>query len=152
MLAPASEMDRDMRKRFIYTGIVVLLMLGGALALSLSSGGARTSVTTIDPALRTVVMVAPGEQRPLLSGADIAVDLEAGTLPAGVQRATVLSDEDCAADDQGVSHCLNELTIGGRQVAVRHHHNMMEEPCFSPTEQLNVMDVATYAALTRTAQ
>ena len=71
-------------------------------------------------------------------------------MPAGLYRATVLSDKDCAADDQGVSHCRNDLQIGQTQLAIRHHHKMVEVPCFSPTEQLNVVDVATYATL-RTA-
>ncbi|HEX6287668.1 MAG TPA: hypothetical protein VFZ66_00685 [Herpetosiphonaceae bacterium] len=129
-------------------GAALLLIMSAWLGFGAWSGRAAE----LDPLLRTVVIVAPGEQRPTLSGEDIAVDLEAGALPSGVRRATVLSDKDCAADEQGVSHCLNDLKIGRTQVAVRHHHKMIDEPCFSPTEQLNVVDVATYATLRATQE
>jgi hypothetical protein len=145
-------MDTVMIKRGVIGSVGALLVIGVALALQFWSGASQTSTAQLDPALRTIVVVAPGEQRPTLQGADVAVDLESGTLPTGVQRGTVLSDKDCAADEQGVSHCLNDLAIGRTVIAVRHHHKMMEEPCFSPTEQLSVVDVATYATLGATLQ
>lgn len=141
-----------MIKRFGILSVGALLIISAGVAFGFWSNASKTSATQLDPALRTIVVVAPGEQRPTLRGEDIAVDLETGTLPSGVRRATVLSDKDCAADAQGVSHCLNDLKIGTTQVAIRHNHKMMEEPCFSPTEQLNVVDVATYATLQVTAQ
>lgn len=53
--------------------------------------------------------------------------------------ATVLSDEDCAPDAQGYSHCLNRLEMpGGGVVAVRHIHRMTEVPCLAPGERVNL--------------
>ena len=141
-----------MLKRFMIFSLGVLLIIGVVRLLTVWQASATARAAQVDATLRTVVVVAPGEARPTLKGTDVAVDLESGTLPTGVQRATVQSDKDCAADAQGVSHCLNDLTIGRSQVAIRHHHKMMDEPCFSPTEQLNVVDVATYRALYATAQ
>lgn len=141
-----------MNKRLALLSIGALLIISAVVGFSFWGTTSKTSTSQLDPALRTVVVVAPGEQRPTLRGADVAVDLEGGTLLTGVRLATVLSDKDCAADAQGVSHCLNDLKIGTTKVAIRHHHKMMEEPCFSPTEQLNVVDVATYATLQATAQ
>jgi hypothetical protein len=88
-----------------------------------------------------------------LRGDDVAVDLEAGAFPTGgVVRATVLTDTNCAPDTDGVSHCMNEMQAGSTHFTVRHNHKMMEEPCFSPTEALNVVDVATYTAMEEALQ
>jgi hypothetical protein len=142
------ERSIPMINRVVLVGGGALLALISILVALGSWGSAwQRNTMSIDESLRTIVIVAPGEQRPALRGDDIAVDLETGTVPPGVQRATVQSDKDCAADEQGVSHCLNDLTIGRTQLAIRHRHKMMDEPCFTPTEQLNAMNVATYTAL-----
>ncbi len=136
-------------RRIQVLSVVALLLIGVAAAWALdvrSNAGAAQ----LDPALRTVVLLRPGEQAPALRGNDEAVQVEAGSVPNGIRLATVLTDKDCAADEQGVSHCLNDLQIGRAKLAVRHHHKMMEVPCFSPTEQLNVVDATTYSTLTAT--
>jgi hypothetical protein len=119
-------------------------LVSAFVGFSVWGGAFQGKASSVDESLRTIVIVAPGEQQPELRGDDIAVELETGTIPPGVLRATVLSDKDCPADGQGVSHCLNDLAIGRTQLAIRHRHKMMDEPCFTPTEQLNAMNVATY--------
>jgi hypothetical protein len=65
--------------------------------------------------------------------------LIAGTLPKGATTATVLTDEDCAPDQHGVSHCRNQLRLaGGRTITVRHPHRMMDVPCMTPGEDVRV--------------
>lgn len=138
-----------MKHRVFYGGSVALVLVAVVgLIVGGRSGWFAPDDAPFDGALRTVVVVASGEPIPTLRAGDIAVDLEAGMVPSGMHRATVLSDKDCAPDAEGVSHCLNDLRIGRAQIAVRHHHAMVEEPCFSPPEQLNVMDTATYIAWT----
>jgi len=62
-----------------------------------------------------------------------------GTLPARSTTATVLSDEDCTPDAEGVSHCRNRLRLaGGRRIEVRHPHRMHEVPCMTPGETVRV--------------
>ncbi len=61
-----------------------------------------------------------------------------GTLPAGTSRVTVISDENCVPDSQGISHCLNRLSYGNGDVTVRHTHNMTNVPCLEPGEVLQV--------------
>jgi hypothetical protein len=137
-----------MKRRTTWVTLAALLLiLATGLMTSINFARSSSATTQPDPALRTVVVVAPGAARPTLRGDDIAVDLETGTVSAGIHRATVLTDTDCAADSDGISHCLNDLQIGRKQIAIRHHHRMMEEPCFSPTEELNVIDATTYEAL-----
>jgi hypothetical protein len=65
--------------------------------------------------------------------------LLAGRLPAGVVTATVLTDEDCAPDAQGVSHCRNKLRLpSGKTIEVRHPHRMHDVPCMTPGESVRV--------------
>ena len=129
------------------SGLFVLALLVVA-AIALNRPGTGTVVTTaLDPSLRTIVVVSKAGEIPALRAGDIAVTLEQGTAPLGITRATVLTDENCAPDAEGVSHCLNRMQAGGQHFTIRHNHKMMEEPCFSPTEELNVLDVATYRGL-----
>lgn len=62
-----------------------------------------------------------------------------GRLPARSTTATVLSDEDCAPDAEGVSHCRNRLRLAsGKRIEVRHPHRMHEVPCMTPGERVRV--------------
>ena len=66
-----------------------------------------------------------------------------GRLPDGVVRATVLTDEDCAPDAHGVSHCRNKLRLpGGRTIEVRHPHRMHDVPCMTPGETVRLTRAA----------
>lgn len=67
------------------------------------------------------------------------VYLTKGALPTRATTATVLSDTNCAADRNGISHCSNMLRLAsGRQITVRHDHSMMNDPCLSPGERVHV--------------
>lgn len=73
----------------------------------------------------------------------VYVQLETGVIPDDVSLLTVLTDEDCTPDEQGVSHCLNRVeypTASGTQyAALRHHHKMAEEPCLTPGQTLEIV-------------
>jgi hypothetical protein len=62
-----------------------------------------------------------------------------GSLPSGTTQVKVLSDENCAPDNQGISHCLNRLSYGSGEITVRHNHKMAEIPCLQPGEVLQVV-------------
>ncbi|HZG66828.1 MAG TPA: hypothetical protein VEZ12_08795 [Herpetosiphonaceae bacterium] len=125
--------------------VLALLVIAG---ITLNRPGTGAAVAApLDPSLRTIVLVSKDGEIPALRAGDIAVTLEQGTAPQGITRATVLTDENCAPDGEGVSHCLNRMQAGGQHFTIRHNHKMMEEPCFSPTEELNVLDVTTYKGL-----
>lgn len=62
-----------------------------------------------------------------------------GPVPSRPSAATVVTDEDCSPDGEGVSHCLNQIRlVGGQTLTVRHPHRMMEVPCLSPGERVIV--------------
>lgn len=73
----------------------------------------------------------------------VYVQLENGVIPDDVTHLTVLTDEDCIPDDQGVSHCLNRVEFqtgdGMQQAALRHHHNMAIAPCLTPGQVLELV-------------
>jgi len=50
-------------------------------------------------------------------------------------------------DQEGVSHCLNQLEIGSTTVMVRHHHKMSQVPCLTPGETVNILSLAQYKQL-----
>jgi hypothetical protein len=137
-----------MKRVYQILGVAIFLVIGLLVGVIVRGAVGGASAAAIDPALRTMVVVSGDMAKPELRAGDILVDLETGAVPIGIHRATVLTDTDCAADAEGVSHCLNEMAVGRATFAIRHHHKMMEEPCFSPTEQVNVIDAATYATLT----
>ena len=65
-----------------------------------------------------------------------------GTMPSHRMMAIVQSDSNCAADAEGVSHCLNVLHLAnGSVLTVRHNHRMMDVPCLSPGEHVLVSPV-----------
>lgn len=128
--------------------VLVLAALGTAIALSVRENGTTASpapVVTADPhgntieRVRTLVVgrAQPAASRPglLLHGR-----LVEGALPDEMVGGTVLSDEDCGADFRGISNCLNRIRLeDGRELAVRHPHNMREVPCLAPGESIRVV-------------
>ena len=97
---------------------------------------------------RTVVIAPLGETLPQMSGAEgpLMTTLVRGQLPHGVTTATVRTDENCAADNEGVSNCLNELDFGTVKVTVQHHDKMSLTSCLTPGETVSVMTAAQYQA------
>lgn len=95
---------------------------------------------------RTIVIAENGEQLPR-KGTVLLTSLVAGTVPQGARQATVLTDSDCAPDQNGISHCLNELAIDSVKVMIRHHHAMQAIPCLRPGEVVNIIDGPTYKSL-----
>jgi hypothetical protein len=73
----------------------------------------------------------------------VYVQLDSGVIPDNVSLLTVLTDENCTPDQDGVSHCLNRVeykTASGTQLAaLRHHHKMSEEPCLTPGQTLELV-------------
>ncbi len=67
------------------------------------------------------------------------VYLTKGKLPARATTAVVLTDTNCAADRNGISHCNNVLRLASsRRITVRHDHSMMNDPCLAPGERVRV--------------
>lgn len=113
------------------------------------SPGSRTGDTAptsqagdVDPetaSLRTLMLRADANGDISTVGGPLHATLMEGSMPGGPTMATVLTDENCEPDAQGISHCRNELELAdGTRLVVRHDHRMHEVPCLTPGEQLAV--------------
>jgi hypothetical protein len=90
-------------------------------------------------AVRSLAVTTGAEPDPSARADRMRAQLLEGRLPAGAVTATVLTDEDCAADADGVSHCRNKLRLsGGKTIEVRHPHRMHQVPCMTPGEVVRV--------------
>lgn len=55
------------------------------------------------------------------------------------QQATVLTDESCQMDNNGITHCFNNIRLAnGEEIRVNTLHVMNEVPCLKPEEKVNV--------------
>jgi outer membrane usher protein FimD/PapC len=143
-----------MRKRPSYLILGVTTTVMAVLAIVLLTQPSASQQETVaphfwtDPSIRTIVVAAPNQQLPRKDDI-LLTELVAGSLPANVRTARVLTDSNCAPDAQGVSHCLNQLQIGSATVTVQHHHDMRNVPCLSPGETVNVLTDELFQQLPR---
>jgi hypothetical protein len=114
---------------------------GAAVPSTIGSEGAPSSghLSEQPAEMRTLVVSKGREPAPSPPGQVLHALRLKGAIPKGAVAATVVSDEECAPDAEGVSHCINRLRLaGGRVLVVRHPHRMMEVPCLSPGEHIRV--------------
>jgi hypothetical protein len=120
---------------FAATLLVVALVAGCGGGDSSSPAGAQATDAKDDGGLRTVLVFDREPKAPSPSATDLHAGLEKGRLRDGTVEATVLTDEDCAPDRHGVSHCRNVVQlVGGRTLVLRHPHEMHRVPCLEPGE------------------
>ncbi|HEV2071998.1 MAG TPA: hypothetical protein VGR29_00005 [Thermomicrobiales bacterium] len=136
-----------MRFRF---DIVVYAFLGMAVAIAIAavvSGSGEADATgsaAVPHYQRADVRVRCTDEPQISRGQDpMLVQEEYGTIPSTVSHLTILTDENCQPDAEGVSHCRNrvqfETATGIEQATLRHHHRMAEEPCFTPGQYVEVV-------------
>ncbi len=133
----------------------LLRVLGaGAVLATLAAAPALSQTST---PTRTLYIAKPGQTLPQTTfvrtrdclrrprscvngiGGRELVYLTKGRMPARATTATVVTDTNCAADRNGISHCANILRLAsGQRITVRHDHSMMNDPCLSPGERVHV--------------
>lgn len=61
-------------------------------------------------------------------------------MPNRAMMAEVMTDTDCTPDAQMISRCRNVVRLAdGRQIVLRHPHDMTEIPCLAPGERVRLM-------------
>lgn len=100
----------------------------------------RASQSTVKDELRTLLVYEKSENpTPSASGELMHARVVKGELPSRASVAVVKTDEDCAPDRAGISHCLNRLRMkDGSFIKVRHPHDMHKVPCMTPGERVEV--------------
>ena len=118
--------------------VVALAGCGGGSPSSTSTASSSpTGEGTTAAQARRTVLVYDHEPKPSPSPVHLNAGLEKGTLPGKPVVGTVLTDEDCAPDARGISHCRNVVRLpGGSKIVLRHPHAMMEVPCLEPGEKV----------------
>jgi len=127
--------------RLLVAASIGLLLVGAAaVALDRRAEPRRTAVDPHGVALPAQRHVQLSTVMPSPSDFDgLHAKLVGGTMPPGPIQATVLTDEECEADDEGISHCLNRLRLAdGSEIAVRHPHNMGDVPCLASGEEVEL--------------
>jgi hypothetical protein len=115
--------------------LVALAGCGGGASAPPSSSQAGEEATAA-AGIRTV-RVFDHVPAPSPSATELRAGLEKGAIPDRPVVATVLTDEDCAPDAQGISHCRNVVRLaGGGAVVLRHPHEMQQVPCLEPGEKV----------------
>ena len=62
-----------------------------------------------------------------------------GKMPRVRTLGVVLTDTECAADAEGLSHCDDQIELSnGARITIRDNHNMMVNPCLSPGDSVSV--------------
>ncbi|WP_162916824.1 hypothetical protein [Cohaesibacter haloalkalitolerans] len=75
------------------------------------------------------------------SGGKYTLQILEGTLPAAGQSVTakVLTDTDCAPDEEGINHCRNEIELSdGSKLTGIDNHRMSANRCLRPGEEVTV--------------
>jgi len=128
--------------------IALLAVAGGISAIVALSGSTPRQnpgvVSHGDPItnVRSVLVVNGPSAEVSQPGKPLRTVLKNGKMPSARTMATVLSDENCAPDARGISHCSNRLRMDdGSEVTVTHPHRMSEVPCLSPGERVSVQGV-----------
>lgn len=120
--------------------ILVILLGGGWVHRAFFSSAAMQPALEAD--MRVVVVDAKGSEPSTFD--EHSATLVSGTLERGSYRAVVLSDANCAPDAEGVSHCLNALSVGESVVTIRHHHRMDQVPCLRAGESVTIIKDPDY--------
>jgi hypothetical protein len=135
------------------TLVIVLVVIASwqrpALPAPTSHFVALSPGNQTDSERRTVIVAHAGEGLPNFNATDklLMTSLVDGQLPSQAMQAVVQTDANCQPDQDGVSHCLNELAIGSETVVVRHHHKMSEVPCLTPGETVTLLSLDQYKRL-----
>ena len=112
----------------------------GLISREAQRGAAHTdSAHTRPAAMRSLVVSARREPAPSVPGTTMRALRLSGAVPGATVVGTVMSDEDCAADAAGISHCVNKVRlVNGSLLTVRHPHRMVDVACITPGERVQV--------------
>lgn len=121
----------------IAAAVAGVLALGGREEAVSSSPASATEHPTAVPAVARTVMVSRAMPMPSAHERRLSAMLEEGTMPDRPMMAEVMTDSDCAPDARMISRCRNVVRLAsGRQIVVRHPHDMTTIPCLAPGERV----------------
>lgn len=146
---------RFVKDRLVAKLILAAVVLVLAAMIPLLAYGPPWAVRQSAPRPRTVIVI--DEHKPITSavvrarqckpwgicrngkGDIVVVALKSGSMPPYPTTAVVQTDEECAPDVYGDSHCKNRLQLAnGREITVQNTHNMQVYRCLTPGELVEI--------------
>jgi hypothetical protein len=131
---------------FVVLAAIALAGVAGFLALGRDENSADPSPAYVAehpvevPETARTVMVSYSMPLPSAHERRLSAMLEKGSMPARPVRAEVLTDTDCAPDDDMISRCRNVMRLeDGSEVVLRHPHDMTQIPCLAPGEVVRLI-------------
>ena len=89
------------------------------------------------PASARTVAVSRAMPMPSAHERRLSAMLEHGAMPDRPVMAEVMTDTNCAPDTKMISRCRNVVRLAdGRQIFLRHPHDMTKIPCLAPGERV----------------
>jgi hypothetical protein len=124
----------------------ILVAAAGVFTLARGEEAADSSQTSVSehplavPAAVRTVAVSRTMPMPSAHERRLSAMLEHGTMPDRPMMAEVMTDTNCAPDAQMISRCRNVMRLaGGRQIVLRHPHDMTKIPCLAPGERVRLI-------------
>lgn len=139
---------RKMRLRLFlpFAAIAIAAAVAGVFALGGRDEEVSNSPTpasehrTVVPAAARTVLISRAMPMPSAHERRLSAMLEKGTMPDRPIMADVLTDTDCAPDARMISRCRNVVRFAsGRQIVLRHPHDMSSIPCLAPGERVRLI-------------
>ena len=121
----------------LVAGFAAVLVASGHGSSRVAADSAHTPPATVRTLLVSMHNAPVSQPGLVLHGRLIG-----GRMPVAATTGEVMSDEDCAPDSMGISHCRNAVRLAdGRTITVRHPHDMGRVPCLTPGEHIRVSPV-----------
>ena len=137
-----------MRRRLFPLLAATAILVAGAGVFTLARGeeAADSSPSSVSehpvavPASARTVVVSRAMPMPSAHERRLSAMLEQGTMPDRPTMAKVMTDTNCAPDAQMISRCRNVMRLAdGRQIVLRHPHDMTQIPCLAPGERVQLV-------------
>ena len=124
----------------------MLITAAGVLTLARGEEAADSSPTSVAehpvavPATARTVAISRTMPMPSAHERRLSAMLEHGTMPDRSMMAEVMTDSNCAPDAEMISRCRNVIRLAdGRQIVLRHPHDMTKIPCLAPGERVRLI-------------
>jgi hypothetical protein len=137
-----------MRPRLVALLAATAILVAAAAAFALARGeeAADNSPPSVSeysvavPASARTVAVSRAMPMPSAHERRLSAMLEHGAMPDRPVMAEVLTDTNCEPDAEMISRCRNVVRLAdGRQMVLRHPHDMTKIPCLGPGERVRLI-------------
>jgi hypothetical protein len=124
----------------------ILVTAAGVFTLARGEEAADSSPTSVSehpvavPAAARTVLVSRAMPMPSAHERRLSAMLEDGAMPDRPMMAEVMTDTNCTPDAEMISRCRNVMRLAdGRQIVLRHPHDMTQIPCLAPGERVRLI-------------